>query len=149
MRDAGTKAFFITPEFRDFDYVAMVERHRGELPDLAHVVTVRGTAAGCVSFDDLLAEDAAFERPSIDPNAVKLIMYTSGTTGRPKGVLHSHNTIDTENQAFSKFLGLDHDDVILMPSPVTHITGYLYGIQLPFVHDVGGELRDGRASAYV
>ena len=133
LRDAGTKAFFITPEFRDFDYVAMVERHRGELPDLAHVVTVRGTAPGCVSFDDLLAEVAAFERPSIDPNAVKLIMYTSGTTGRPKGVLHSHNTIDTENQAFSKFLGLDHDDVILMPSPVTHITGYLYGIQLPFV----------------
>jgi acyl-CoA synthetase (AMP-forming)/AMP-acid ligase II len=59
-------------------------------------------------------------------------MYTSGTTGRPKGVLHSHNTIDTENQAFSAFLGLDESDVILMPSPVTHITGYLYAIQLPF-----------------
>ncbi len=133
LKDAGTKAFFITPEFRKFDYVAMVERHRDELPDLEHVITVRGTAPGCVSFDDLLAEDAALDRPSVDPNAVKLIMYTSGTTGRPKGVLHSHNTIDTENQAFSKFLGLDHEDVILMPSPVTHITGYLYGIQLPFV----------------
>ena len=52
LKDAGTKAFFITPEFRDFDYVAMVERHRAELPELAHVVTVRGDAPGCVAFDD-------------------------------------------------------------------------------------------------
>ena len=59
-------------------------------------------------------------------------MYMSGTTGRPKGVLHSHNTIDTEIQAISNFLDLDADDVILMPSPVSHITGYLYGIQMPF-----------------
>lgn len=133
LKDAGTKVFFIPTEFRNFDYVAMVERHRGELPDLAHVVTVRGTAPGCIAFDELLGDGVVFERPAVDPNAVKLIMYTSGTTGRPKGVLHSHNTIDTENQAFSKFLGLDQDDVILMPSPLTHITGYLYGIQLPIV----------------
>ncbi len=135
LKDAGTKAFFIPTEFRNFDYVAMVERQCGELPVLAHVITVRGTAPGCDRFDVLLTEGegVAFERPAVDPNAVKLIMYTSGTTGRPKGVLHSHNTIDTENQAISKFLGLDGRDVILMPSPVTHITGYLYGIQLPFV----------------
>ena len=133
LKDAGTKAFFIPTEFRNFDYVAMAGRHRAELPDLAHVITVRGAAPGCTAFDDLLGEDEAFERPAVDANAVKLIMYTSGTTGRPKGVLHSHNTIDTENQAIAKFLGLDRDDVILMPSPVTHITGYLYGIQLPFV----------------
>ena len=139
LKDAGAKAFFIPTEFRNFDYAAMVERHRGELPDLAHVITVRGVApaptSDYVAFDDLLGEGdgAAFERPAVDANAVKLIMYTSGTTGRPKGVLHSHNTIDTENQAISEFLGLDDRDVILMPSPVTHITGYLYGIQLPFV----------------
>ena len=135
LKDTGTKVFFIPTEFRNFDYVAMVERHRAALPDLAHIVTVRGKVTGDINFEGLLEEgaDAAFERPNVDPNAVKLIMYTSGTTGRPKGVLHSHNTIDTENQAFSGFLGLDQDDVILMPSPVTHITGYLYGIQLPIV----------------
>lgn len=133
LKDAGTKAVFVPTEFRGFDYVAMIERHRADLPELAHIVTVRGEAPGCVPFDALLAEGREPERPVVDPNAVKLIMYTSGTTGRPKGVLHSHNTIDTENQAFSKFLGLSQDDVILMPSPLTHITGYLYGIQLPIV----------------
>lgn len=62
LKDAGTKVFFIPTEFRNFDYVAMVERHRGELPDLAHVVTVRGTAPGCIAFDELLGDGVVFER---------------------------------------------------------------------------------------
>ncbi len=134
LRDAGTKAFFIPTTFRNFDYAEMVARHRTELPDLEHVITVRGQADGAETFEEILAEGFPndFVRPKVDPNAVKLIMYTSGTTGRPKGVLHSHNTIDTEIQAISKFLSLDDSDVILMPSPVSHITGYLYGIQMPF-----------------
>jgi acyl-CoA synthetase (AMP-forming)/AMP-acid ligase II len=134
LRDAGTKVMFIPTRFRKFDYADMIARHRADLPDLEHVVTVRGDADGATSFENLLAEGDAeeFVPLAVDPNAVKLIMYTSGTTGRPKGVLHSHNTIDTEIQAISQFLGLGGDDVILMPSPVTHITGYLYGIQMPF-----------------
>lgn len=134
LRDAGTKAIFVPTTFRKFDYADMIARHRDELPDLEHVITVRGDAGGATSFDDLLTEGDAdsFEPSDVDPNAVKLIMYTSGTTGRPKGVLHSHNTIDTEIQAISGFLGLGEGDVVLMPSPVSHITGYLYGIQMPF-----------------
>ena len=133
LKDAGTKVVFVPTEYRDFDYVAMIERHRADLPDLEHIVTVRDKVTGYIDFEGLLEEGKDFEKPGVDPNAVKLIMYTSGTTGRPKGVLHSHNSIDTENQAFSNFFGLDQADVILMPSPLTHITGYLYGIQLPIV----------------
>ena len=134
LRDAGSKVVFIPTTFRKFDYAGMIARHQADLPDLQHVITVRGTAEGTIAFADLLAEGApeTFVPRPVDPNAVKLIMYTSGTTGRPKGVLHSHNTIDTEIQAISKFLSLGEDDVILMPSPVSHITGYLYGIQMPF-----------------
>ncbi|MBN43383.1 MAG: cyclohexanecarboxylate-CoA ligase [Alphaproteobacteria bacterium] len=134
LRDAGTKAVFVPTKFRKFDYADMIARHRAELPELEHVITVRGQAEGATTFEGLMAEGTAqeFVAPDVDPNAVKLIMYTSGTTGHPKGVLHSHNTIDTEIQAISGFLGLSDRDVILMPSPVSHITGYLYGIQMPF-----------------
>ncbi len=134
LRDAGTKAVFVPTSFRNFDYADMIARHQAELPELAHVITVRGAAAGATCFDDLLTETdpADLQLPDVDPNAVKLIMYTSGTTGRPKGVLHSHNTIDAEIQAVVHFLGLGQRDVVLMPSPVSHITGYLYGIQMPF-----------------
>jgi cyclohexanecarboxylate-CoA ligase len=134
LRDAGSKVVFVPTTFRKFDYAAMIARHRADLPALEHVITVRGTADGATAFADLLSEGApeTFVPRTVDANAVKLIMYTSGTTGRPKGVLHSHNTIDTEIQAISKFLSLGDEDVILMPSPVSHITGYLYGIQMPF-----------------
>ena len=58
-------------------------------------------------------------------------MFTSGTTADPKGVLHTHNTLDYENRSIIEVYGLGPDDVVFMPSPVTHITGLLYGLQLP------------------
>ena len=98
LRDARAKLFFIPERFRNFDYPAMAARVRMELPHLEHVVVVRGEAPGCMQYEALLASGA--ERPSVvertDPNAVKLVLYTSGTTGNPKGVLHSHNTIMAE-----------------------------------------------------
>ena len=123
LKDAGTRVFFVPTEFRVFDYITMIENHRGELPNLDYIVTVRGNAEECVDWKDLtnIGESNSLNKSIIDPNSVKLIMYTSGTTGQPKGVLHSHNTIDTENQAFRKFLNLGSEDVILMPLSLIHI----------------------------
>ena len=70
------------------------------------------------------------------PNAIKLVLYTSGTTGNPKGVLHSHNTIMSEIDAVIEFWGITERDVVLMPSPVTHITGYLYALEIAFAAGV-------------
>jgi acyl-CoA synthetase (AMP-forming)/AMP-acid ligase II len=58
-------------------------------------------------------------------------MYTSGTTGRAKGVLHSYNTLEAEVRTAAETWRLDRGDVVLMPSPLTHITGYLYGMGFP------------------
>ena len=67
---------------------------------------------------------------------MKLVLYTSGTTGNPKGVLHSHNTILSEVDAVIHYWGIDEHDIVLMPSPVTHITGYLYALEIAFVAGV-------------
>jgi len=138
LRDARAKLFFIPERFRNFDYPAMAARVRMELPHLEHVVVVRGEAPGCMQYEALLASGA--ERPSVvertDPNAVKLVLYTSGTTGNPKGVLHSHNTIMAEIDAVIAFWRLTGADVVLMPSPVTHITGYLYALETAFAAGV-------------
>src|SRR3546814_15327966 len=66
-------------------------------------------------------------------NAVKLLLYTSGTTSHPKGVLHSHNSLMAELLAARDYWGLGASDVVLMPSPVTHITGYLSALDMGFV----------------
>ncbi|MFC4295933.1 AMP-binding protein [Novosphingobium tardum] len=135
LRSSRTRIVFIPETFRATDYVEMVENLRPSLPDLEAVVVVRGTEnrSGVLNYGRLLAE--APQAPGFavqiqDPNAVKLLLYTSGTTGRPKGVLHSHNTIQSEIDAVGKFWGIQSTDVILMPSPVTHITGYIYGIEM-------------------
>lgn len=137
LRDVRAKMLFIPERLRSIDYVEMVDRIRGDLRDLQHVVLVRGEArAGYDSFAEwcpaTAGEMGADRFDDVDANAVKLVLYTSGTTGVPKGVLHSHNTLGAEIDAFRGLRALTSDDVIFMPSPVTHIAGYLYGMELMF-----------------
>jgi acyl-CoA synthetase (AMP-forming)/AMP-acid ligase II len=132
LRDARSRMLFVPRTFRGFDYAQMAQRLRPALPMLGEVVVVRGEAPGCATWSGLLesgtAAGAPVQRP--DPNAVKLLLYTSGTTGSAKGVLHSHNTIMSEIDAVIGFWGITERDVVLMPSPVTHITGYLYALEI-------------------
>lgn len=131
LRDSESKAVFIPQSFRQFDYLAMLNRLRTDLPILAAVVVVRGEGGIC--FDEALRHQPIEPDVEVSPDDVRLLMYTSGTTGRPKGVLHSSNTlgceVDTALGGFEIGLG----DVMLMPSPVTHITGYVYGILITFL----------------
>jgi len=138
LRDARAKAFFVPHTFRSFDYAGMALRLQRELPALREIVVVRGEAGGCTPYDALLQSGAGQPEvaPRVDPNAVKLVLYTSGTTGNPKGVLHSHNTIMSEIDAVIGFWGIHDHDVVLMPSPVTHITGYLYALEIAFAAGV-------------
>ena len=70
------------------------------------------------------------------------LMFTSGTTGEPKGVLHSHDTMDVGIRAVSEPLGLGGDDVVLMFSPLGHQTGYLYGMCMPLRYGMKLVLQD-------
>ena len=131
--DCGAKAFFVAESFRSIDYAAIVERIRPDLPELAHVIYVRPQERA-PSFADLVAHGRRLTHvlPQVDPDSVKLLLYTSGTTGRPKAVLHSHNTlarVATVTAAHARIVG---QDVALMPSPVTHISGYSGGLEKPF-----------------
>src|SRR5207244_1610984 len=59
------------------------------------------------------------------------LVYTSGSTAEPKGALHSDATLLIECRAQSEFHGLRADEVFVMPSPVAHVSGLIYGIFLP------------------
>ena len=71
-----------------------------------------------------------------DPNDLTLLIFTSGTTGEPKGVMHTHNTLMAANAPLPDRLGVGPDDVIHMASTFAHLTGFLYGVRLPV--QVGG-----------
>ncbi|WP_342641493.1 AMP-binding protein [Rhodoligotrophos ferricapiens] len=131
--DSRSKLIFVPGTFRNYDYLAMMRRVMPSLEKPIDVVAVRADQQEFIGYQTLLdeAEDAT-PLPGADPDAVKMIMYTSGTTGRAKGVLHSHNSLQAENRARLTHLGLTPADVMFNPSPVTHVTGALYSLCLPF-----------------
>src|SRR5262249_45749006 len=97
-----------------------------------HAIPVRGASD---AYRELVAAGRGrrLDTPKVDPRSVKMVLYTSGTTGRPKGVLHSHDTLARAVQACVDHWGIEEGDSILMPSPVTHVSGYANGLEMPFL----------------
>lgn len=134
LADSGSRVHFATESFRGYDYAAMLERVRARLPALGQVVWVRG-ARGAAGYDALVTggRGRGVPLPDVDPSAVKLLLYTSGTTGRPKGVLHNHDTLTRFIDNCARHWHVRPGESLLMPSPVTHITGYGFGLEMPFL----------------
>ncbi len=138
LADSAAKIFFYPGAGANgasgFDYAAMVDRLRAGLPTLAHAIRVRGPQSAS-DFTALVAAGRGRSRgwARVDPDTVKLLLYTSGTTGRPKGVLHSHNTLARVSQLSFAHWGVRAGDAVLMPSPVTHVSGYSGGLEQPFL----------------
>ena len=138
LQHGEAKVMVVPQRFRNFDHAAMLRQLRPELPQLQHLLVVGGT--GAESFEAALtepaweeAEDAAAILHATRPTAddVTQLMYTSGTTGEPKGVMHTANTVSANIWAYAERLHLGADDVVLMASPMAHQTGFLYGLMMP------------------
>jgi acyl-CoA synthetase (AMP-forming)/AMP-acid ligase II len=143
LQDCGAKLVFVPQVFRKHDHQRMLEGLRLQLPSLQGVVVVRDGAAGsdwrhAVSLAP--ASDDAF--PEIDPAAAMVVMYTSGTTGRPKGVIHNHYTFDYRVRSMAAAWSIGPSDVVFMPSPVTHITGAYWAFDMPWVSGATSVLLD-------
>jgi cyclohexanecarboxylate-CoA ligase len=132
---AESKILVVPASFRGFDYAAMATNLREHLPKLAHVFVVgRDGADGFARLLENAAPATAFTpADGPGPDEVIQLLYTSGTTGEPKGVMHSSNTMLSNLEYFAERLGLGVDDVIHMPSPLAHQLGFMYGIVLPIM----------------
>lgn len=144
MQLAASKVMIIPRRFRGFDYTVMMRDLRPELPALERIYVLGNEVPDdMLAFDDLLATTsgppqamADLHAREVNPNALSEIIFTSGTTGEPKGVMHTHNTILCPILATIERLGLNADTVVLMASTFAHQTGYLYGVHMPTM--VGG-----------
>ncbi|UKK84090.1 AMP-binding protein [Sphingopyxis sp. BSN-002] len=142
LRESRSRLMFVPGTFRGFDYAAMMARIAPDLDGAPEVITVRSAAEGLRSFDEILAGAPLTTARKVDPDAVKLLMYTSGTTGRPKGVLHSHNSIGADSVKMAAAMGLGIGDSIFSPSPVTHVSGFLWALNAPWIIDVPAVIVD-------
>ena len=139
---AQTKVLVVPARFRGFDYAQMAQGLRAALPDLRHEITVGGEAPGAEPFEALLAPAPAVPGGRLGPDDVIQLLYTSGTTGEPKGVLHTSNTMLSNLVPFAARLGLGAADVIHMPSPMAHQLGFMYGLVLPVMLGATAVLQD-------
>ncbi len=131
LADCGAKMVFTPAVFRKHDHAAMLEALRGQLPELQHIIVVRGN--GALTWEQAIAAAPATGLPVVDPAAVMMVMYTSGTTGKPKGVMHIHHAFDHRVRSMGEAWGIGPDDVVFMPSPVSHITGAFWAFDMPWV----------------
>jgi len=119
LRESGARVLLVPSVFRGRDYAAMAAGLRSELPALEHVVVVDG---------DALTGEAAPESPGPSPDQIAQLLFTSGTSGEPKGALHRHDALMRAADHHIAHFGLTGDDVIYVPSPLAHQTGFLYGM---------------------
>ena len=98
------------------------------------VVLVRGIARpGIFDFAHFLkVPPPPVPRRVVSAEAPAVLLYTSGTTSAPKGVLHSHRSLLCEMNSFPEIHALTPDDRYLGGAPIGHIAGLVYGAMTPF-----------------
>src|SRR4051794_28835478 len=113
----------------DADQAAKIEKVRGELGDLEHVVLIEGEAEGAISLDELRAkgrdagqaDEVASRRDAVADDDPYTIIYTSGTTGNPKGVVLTHANAGSVSAVIHELDFVSGDDVTSLSLPMAHV----------------------------
>jgi acyl-CoA synthetase (AMP-forming)/AMP-acid ligase II len=143
LKDLETRLIFVPANFRQLDYVAMLSRVSAQMDRAPEVIVVRGDARTHTSYATLFEIPVAMQAlPSLEPDAVRMVLYTSGTTGRSKGVLHSHNSIHALIRQIRDHWLVDPGDRFLVPSPIGHIGGSIYAFECPLLLGTTAVLMD-------
>jgi acyl-CoA synthetase (AMP-forming)/AMP-acid ligase II len=144
LEDADSRIIFAPAHFGRHDYAAMLARVTSQFESPPEVAVVRGDpGSNFIPFASLLAgPSTTAELPALDPDAVRMILYTSGTTGRPKGVLHTHNSIHALICQIRDHWLVEPGDGFLVASPIAHIGGSIYAFECPLLLGTTAVLMD-------
>lgn len=133
LTDVKCRMIFIPEEFRQHHYANMLSQVLEQLDEPPEVVVLRGRDRSFTSYESLFLNTPYHQLPDIDANAVRMVMYTSGTTGKPKGVMHSHNSIHALIRQIGKHWMVHPGDTFLVASPISHIGGSIYAFECPLL----------------
>ena len=131
IRFSESRAFVCPARFKGFDYVQMIDELRPRLPDLKLVCVLGARGPGVVSLDEIVyGDDSVTHRPApLGADDVMRMAFTSGTTGNPKGVIHSHNTTLSACKNLNRDMGVTDREVFLVYLPLGLNWGYLTLVQ--------------------
>ncbi|HEY7202001.1 MAG TPA: AMP-binding protein [Candidatus Dormibacteraeota bacterium] len=122
LRQSRASGLFLVPELRGVRLGEVAERIRPELPELREVVALDG-------WDAFLAGGSPAERlPEVRPDDPALILYTSGTTGFPKGAVLHHRAVVNNARYCADIQRTEPGDVVVNPMPLFHVGGCVLGV---------------------
>ena len=146
LSNAGVKAVFTPAHFSKFGYLDMYLGLRREHPELTIVVArPDDAAAGIIGSESRVFSLRELEADTDDdsaraelgsaprPDEPFVIVYTSGTTSRPKGCVHTFNTYCAGARALVEPFGYTQADIQFGPSPIAHTTGLVTSVLLPML----------------
>ena len=120
------------------DLAEQAERIRAEAPTVRHVVVLDGELDGALPYDELLAAASPrFETVPVAQDDLALLMYTSGSTGMPKGCMLSHASKWFQARSSARTMLHDEDDKALVMGPLYHANA-LWACMLPMLFVGGG-----------
>lgn len=136
-----TRVLFVPSWYRNFNHAEMAQGLLDELPDLKRVVVVEKTEPiahapdeRCTTLDALLQTSPPLQEDvKTQADDLVAVLFTSGTESKSKGVMFTHNVIAAAVHSFSEVLHVTSDDVMFMPAPVAHATGFHHGVTMPFM----------------
>lgn len=119
INDAGVHTLVV-----DADHRGLIDSVRSDLPVRAYLAVEGALTDGWRSFEEMVGAHEPIElvEPG-DPGGVALIMYTSGTTGRPKGAMLTHGNLWWNNTNVLHMMDVLATDVSLVVAPLFHIGG--------------------------
>ncbi len=131
LAQTGARIAVVPHEFRGTDYAEL-------LLDAGYdgtVIEVRGNAPLPTSTDSLPAVPVSVDDPAV-------ILWTSGTTSDPKGVVHTHQSLRAEADTIAAAHDMRAGEPLLLPMPITHVAGLTYGVLLPVTSGITAVLMD-------
>lgn len=128
------KIVIVVDNFGGFNYLDMVQKLLPDFSSVRHVLVKGPASQPAISLDEIMAQDPGvgdelswarrFLNPDFDAsNTLCLITHTSGTTGEPKGAMHTHNTVLSNCKSAVRVSHTTEKDIFLMPLPMSHQFG--------------------------